>query len=248
MTPSISLTPEIERLAREGAYFAFSVSGGKDGNIAAVEVNAWLDSIGHDRSRRLAVHADLGIIEWKDSLVMCEEVAEYMGVPLKVVRHNTHDMISRWQQRFINSLERYVSMETIQLISPWSTPSKRFCTSEMKQQVIEPILARWTEKNSVIISVVGIRGEESPNRAKQPVWQRATGMDRVSRGVKGFLWRAIHPWTLAEVMAAHAERGVRLHEAYTVYNSPRVSCAYCIMSSEPALHASANNPQHAEYY
>ena len=111
MTAAIALPPEIETLVREGAYFA--VSGGKDGNIAAVVTNDELDRLGHPRERRIAVHSDLGIIEWLDSGRMCVEVADHMGVPLMVVRHKTHDMIGRWRQRFQLSLQRYADLRIL---------------------------------------------------------------------------------------------------------------------------------------
>lgn len=247
MTP-IALTPEIEQLAREGAYFAFSVSGGKDGNIAAVEVNKYLDSVGHDRSRRIVIHADLGVIEWRDSLVMCREVSEHIDVPLKVVRNQTHDMISRWRQRFINSLDRYTSMSIVTLISPWSSASHRFCTAEMKAQVIQPELVKWAGPDAVIVSVIGIRGDESPNRQKQPIWQEDSGLVRTSKNIRGYTWRPIHKWSLDDVWQAHEEAGIRRHEAYTKFGSSRVSCAFCVMSSGPDLEASTSNPENTESY
>jgi hypothetical protein len=50
------------------------------------------------------------------------------------------------------------------------------------------------------------------------------------------------------VLAYIAHRGVELHEAYTKFDMSRVSCAFCIMSNEGDLTASATCPDnHAVY-
>lgn len=63
----LSMTRAIEQLLAANAVVAVGVSGGKDGTAAALQVNQHLNRIGHTGPRVL-VHADLGRVEWKDSL------------------------------------------------------------------------------------------------------------------------------------------------------------------------------------
>ena len=254
---ALSITPEIEALARAGAWFSYSVSGGKDGNIAAVAADAWLDSIGHPRQKRLVVHSDLGLIEWPDSLKMCREVAERLRLPLIEVQP-ARDMIGRWKNRWDNARRRYENGEIVTLIGPWSTPDNRFCTSELKQQAIGARLRKIVGADiavnkpagleTAIVSVTGVRGQESTNRAKQPVSQPDSELTRPSFNLRGMVWRPIHAWTLDEVWQAHDETKLRRHEAYTDFGSSRVSCSFCIMSTENDLRASTLNPQNLAAY
>ncbi len=238
----LSVTPEVEALAREGAWFAYSVSGGKDGNAAALATDAWLDRLGHPRLRRLAIHSDLGLIEWRDSLRMCREVAARLDLPLIEVQPG-RDMIGRWRNRWENALARYARLATVTLIAPWSSPENRFCTSELKTQAIGARLRKLAGADAAVVSVTGVRAQESFKRARQPVSQPDPELTRPSRGLRGAVWRPIHAWTLEDVREAHRELGFRLHQAYTVHGASRVSCSFCIMSSLEDVRAATGNPE-----
>ncbi|WP_454872978.1 hypothetical protein [Paraburkholderia xenovorans] len=45
-------------------------------------------------------------------------------------------MLARWQKRWENNVTRYRELSCVLLILLWSTPSMRFCTSELKTAVI----------------------------------------------------------------------------------------------------------------
>ena len=51
-------------------------------------------------------------------------------------------MVDRWQQRWTDNLRRYRYLSCVQLILPWSTPAMRFCTGEMKLDLICRALAK----------------------------------------------------------------------------------------------------------
>lgn len=55
-------------------------------------------------------------------------------------------------------------------------------------------------------------------------------------------------WSDDQVFEAHAALGVPLHEAYTRYGSPRLSCRYCVLSGLSGLRASASAPSNHEIY
>ena len=124
------------------AWFVFSLSGGKDRTSASYAAMAMLDAHHHPRDRRIAIHADLGRAEWKSTPATVEAIAARLGLPLIVVRRDAGDMVARWEQRFRNACRRYEDLETYWLIGPWSQANKRFCTSELKVQVIGRELAR----------------------------------------------------------------------------------------------------------
>lgn len=103
----IKSTPEIDKALQENAPVSFSVSGGKDGAAAALLVSRYLDSIGHPKERRQLIHADLGSIEWQDSMPSCQRLSDYLGIPLKVVRRKGGGMVERWLSRWEGSVAEY---------------------------------------------------------------------------------------------------------------------------------------------
>ena len=214
---------------------AIGVSGGKDSDACALGTAAYLDQVGH-RGPRLLIHADLGSVEWQQSPPKCEELASATGWELAVVRREAGGMMDRWEGRWENNVRRYADLSCVKLILPWSTPSMRFCTSELKSAVIASYLKkRFPGRN--IINVTGIRRQESSSRSKMPVSKVDTRLSR--GGLQGLVWNLIIEWTLPEVLGEIAGHGRELHEAYTRYGMSRVSCSFCIMASKPDLIASA---------
>ncbi|MHB8317452.1 MAG: hypothetical protein ACYDCW_17210, partial [Acidithiobacillus ferrivorans] len=70
----VAVTSEVSELLEQNAVVAIGVSGGKDSDACAIAVSRYLDQIGH-RGPRVLVHADLGRVEWADSLPSCERLA-----------------------------------------------------------------------------------------------------------------------------------------------------------------------------
>jgi len=243
--PPIAFTPEIERALRAGAHIVYSLSGGKDSSAAAFATQAWLDSIGHPRDRRHAIHADLGTIEWRSTDPFVREVAQRLGVPLHVVRRKAGGLIPRWRQRWDSSLARYTALKTYQLVSPWSSSSLRFCTSEAKVAPIGAHLRRILA-GETIISVIGIRAQESASRAKAPLVKRDTRFAAAGNraGTTMLSWHPILHWSTEQVFAAHAASGFPLHEAYGM-GATRLSCSYCVLASLHNLTVSAQAPDNA---
>ncbi|MES2027101.1 MAG: phosphoadenosine phosphosulfate reductase family protein [Pseudomonadota bacterium] len=240
----INSAPEIDAMIAKNAVIAFSVSGGKDGNAAAIATVAYLDKMGHTGPRVL-IHADLGVVEWKDSLPCCERLAEKLGLELMVVRRRAGDMMDRWEGRWRNNVQRFADLSCVKLILPWSTPSMRFCTSELKSAIIASAL-RKRFPDETIVSVTGIRREESANRAKMDVCGIDARLTR--RHAVGLFWNAIIDWHIEQVFQTIIDTGLALHEAYTKYDSSRVSCVFCIMSAAKDLVAAANCEDNHQIY
>lgn len=238
----VVVTDEIAALLVAGAPVAIGVSGGKDSCALAFATVAHLDAIGH-KGPRILVHSDLGRVEWKDSLPTCERLAIALGLELVVVKRTAGDMMDRWLQRWRDNVARYANLECVKLILPWSTPDMRFCTSELKTAIIcRELVRRFPGQR--IVSCAGIRHEESPKRKKAPIAKEQSKLTSTPRkrenATSGIDWNPIIEWTMADVFALLESKGFALHEAYTIFGMSRVSCAFCIMSNEDDLIASAS--------
>lgn len=121
----------------------------------------------------------------------------------------------------------------------------RFCTSELKTKILSSALKKRFPVGD-ILNVTGIRRQESKNRSKMPLWAPNSDLTRKS-GV-GMTWNAIIDWPVQDVVYAIQDAGLELHEAYTRYDVSRVSCCFCIMSSEADLIASATCKDNHEPY
>lgn len=240
----VTRSKEVDALVAKNCVFALSVSGGKDGTAAAIATAAYLDDVGHTGPRVL-IHADLGVVEWKDSLPCCERLAQKLGMELIVVRRQAGDMMQRWQSRWENNVQRFSQLSCVKLILPWSTPSMRFCSSELKSSVLASALRKRFPGHD-IVSVTGIRRQESSSRAKMPVSCVDSRLAR--KDALGLTWNAIIDWPIEQVFKTITDTGLALHEAYTTYGSSRVSCAYCIMSSASDLVASTKCEDNQDVY
>ena len=207
--------------------------------MAAIATFDYLDRVGH-AGPRLLIHADLGIVEWSDSLPICERLAERLGVELIVVRRQQGGLKQRWESRWRANVARYENLSTVTLVPCWSTPAMRFCTSELKTSKIHAALKR-DFRGLPIISVTGVRREESHRRARAEIADR-----NVSSGI--LTWRPILDWTEAEVFDVLDARGVAPHPADRQLGLSRVSCRFCIMSSLADLRAASCQPETHDLY
>ncbi|EKS72562.1 hypothetical protein BURK_003897 [Burkholderia sp. SJ98] len=240
----VALTPEVSALLATDAVVAIGVSGGKDSVACALAVARHLDAIGHN-GPRILVHSDLGRVEWKDSGPACERLAAHLGWELMTVRRQAGDMLARWEKRWSNNVERYRDLSCVRLILPWSTPSMRFCTSELKGSLINSALNKRFPTHN-IVSITGVRRQESSARSKMAVAAPLAPLS--TKGRTAVTWNAIIEWTVDEVFTEIAAAGLALHEAYTIYGASRVSCAYCIMSSLDDLRAAASCADNHDVY
>jgi 3'-phosphoadenosine 5'-phosphosulfate sulfotransferase (PAPS reductase)/FAD synthetase len=246
---AVATDPIVDAAIANGAVFAFSLSGGKDSGALAFAAMRHLDQMGHPRERRIAIHADLGRVEWKSTPAMVEATAARLGLPLHIVRRKAGDLLARWQVRFFNAKVRYEDLATYNLIGPWSQANKRFCTSELKAQVIGPYLAQLF-KGQTIVQVVGIRREESTGRKAAPVSKPDTRFAQPGNraGTSMMLWHPGVEWTKEEIFSCHTRHAIPLHEAYTTYGSSRLSCAFCVLGSIGDLRAASNAAGNVDLY
>lgn len=235
--------PGVHLLGRENAWMAYSVSGGKDSSAAIAATMPLLDSIGHPRERRFLLHADLGRSEWRTTHSHVEELARHFGLPLHVVKHTTHDMVSRWERRGELGRERWAKGETVNLVGPWSSAGTRFCTSEMKIHVMSRFKRTHAEP---VVSVMGIRRDESVGRSRAAFEAVDTGMKRYGRD-DCMTWNPIADWSSDDVFAVHERQSIPLHEAYGL-GSTRLSCNFCVLASINDLTIAAEHAGNLETY
>lgn len=236
----LAMDDRVRAAIASGAPVAYSLSGGKDSVSISHATNRLLDRLGHPRERRVAIHADLGRIDWQSTPATVEAAASALGVPLIVVRRRAGDLVSRWERRFELGCQRYTQLLTYHLTGPWSSASNRFCTAELKTQVILPALLRhWTGER--IISIVGIRREESIKRRLAPV-SKVEGKPYVRANGGGILtWHPGVEIREDEVYTYISRERLPLAEAYGL-GSSRFGCSFCVLASANDLSVAAHAP------
>jgi 3'-phosphoadenosine 5'-phosphosulfate sulfotransferase (PAPS reductase)/FAD synthetase len=244
--PSIATTPEVDALLKANAPVGIGVSGGKDSCALALALPEYLDQLGH-KGPRVLIHADLGRIEWKDSLPTCERLARATGLELLVVRRKKGGMIERWKQRWTDNVTRYINLKCVQVILPWSTPKMRFCTAELKlDPICKALSARYPGQG--ILSVSGIRAEESDDRKNSPVSESQPRLTYKRRKTWGLTWNPLLHWLIQDVYECAAAHAFELHEAYRLYGSSRVSCVNCMLAKLADLQAAIRCADNHDVY
>ena len=159
--------------------------------------------------------------------------------------------MDRWNKRWQDNLTRYKQLSCVKLILPWSTPSMRFCTSELKTAVIQ----RWIRKayKHPVLCVLGIRRDESRSktsgRGAAPVFKvhhRANGK-KPAMPLGSIDWNAIVEVKTDTVIQILKSSQRPLPSAYQ-FGSSRFSCCFCIMATTADLLAATSDPRNHQLY
>ena len=120
----------------------------------------------------------------------------------------------------------------------FSARMQRWCTRELK---IEPLRAYHdaveAETGEETVSVMGIRADESPSRAKMLV------LDDEPEGARswgGWVWRPLLAWSIADVLAIHHRHGIPVNPLYQKGHS-RVGCYPCIFAQKEEIRLVSEN-------
>lgn len=149
-------------LGISSAVLLVSISGGKDSQamtnylVDLYKARNWQATV-------VAVHADLGRIEWPQTGAMVERIAAERGIPLSIVRRPKGDMIDRWDENRARLVK--AGKENT---PPWSSSAARFCTSDLKRAPINSFICQELKNSSLIVNAMGLRAEESTPREKKP--------------------------------------------------------------------------------
>jgi 3'-phosphoadenosine 5'-phosphosulfate sulfotransferase (PAPS reductase)/FAD synthetase len=250
----ISTDPYIDNLIDSAAPIVICVSGGKDSRLAAEETVSYARARNH-RGVITLVYSDLGRVAWSDAQEQCQRLATRLGVELVVVGRKAGGLMDRWAQRWANNVARYRELSCVKLILPWSTPSMRFCTSELKTKIIQ----RWIRATyqQPVISVLGIRRDEGRSsksgRGAAPVSKIHEVIIKSGKPVQPNLPAGSVDWnpivdvkteTVFQILRASSEPQP---SAY-LYGASRYSCAFCIMSTAADLFAGTRDPRNLDLY
>lgn len=247
----ISTAKEVDDLIDSGAPILIAISGGKDSRLVAEQTVAYARNRNHS-GRIILVYADLGRVVWSDALQQCRRLAQRLDVDLQIVGRKAGGLMERWTTRWTNNVERYSNLSCVKLILPWSTPALRFCTSELKTQVIQRWL-RHTFKEPVIC-VLGIRRDESNStkagRGIAPVtklYSQKPNGKKPELPIGSVDWNAIVEVKTTTVFQIMHDSSDPIPSSY-LYGASRYSCAYCIMATKRDLLAATNDPHNHDIY
>lgn len=180
--------------------------------------------------RLVAVHADLGRVEWDGTIELAKEQADHYGVRFLSEARPQGDLLEQIEER-----------------GKWPSRSCRYCTSDHKRGQIGKVLTRlkaetWAtmkangeQKRPVrILNCIGIRAQESRDRAADSplhIDARQSGEWNAKLVVR---WYPIFDWTEEQVWERISNIETRHHYAYDL-GMPRLSCVFCVFAPKWAL-------------
>lgn len=209
----------IRQLIDDGALFVCNHSGGKDSQAMYLYLKAIVPA-----KQLIVVHAHLKGVEWDGTI---DHIKNTIDDPDG----------SYFQVEARRSLLQMISERGM-----FPSPKNRQCTSDLKRGPIDKLI-RWickTFRFTQVVNCMGLRAEESSGRAKKEVFKIRKHMTVAGRTV--YDWLPIHEVTTKEVFEWIAMNNEKPHWAYAS-GMTRLSCCFCIMSSEQDLYtASKLNP------
>lgn len=218
-------------------------SAGKDSAAMAAEVTSRARAEGV-LDRVVAVHADLGVMEWPGTMELAEQQARQLGI-------GRFEVVRRHRNGQVEDLLGYALRWGF-----WPTPDAQWCTSDLKRAPADPLLRRLGNEvlerhpqrttPARLLLCYGMRAQESARRKKMPQLQP---YPRVStRKREAVKWLPLHRWTTEEVFARGDDAGLPRHPAYALGQS-RASCVLCIyLSPAELVRAARANPLLAQFY
>lgn len=218
----------------------FNSSAGKDSQTALRATVAAAEAAGV-RDRIVVVHADLGVrVEWPGTKELVHTQAAHYGLPVILCRREKGDLLDEAEHQ----RKKW----------PGMTKKTRWCTADHKTAQVYKVMTRLVRERREaghvgqvrILDTLGIRAEESPDRANEVPYRFE---ERASNGRRHVdRWYPIHRWTEDEVWADIRASGVPYHPAYDL-GMPRLSCMFCIYGSRSSLVLAAqHNPGAAAEY
>lgn len=216
-------------------WIVINSSGGKDSQTALNVVYHAAKAQGIPMDRLVVSHQCLGPMEWPGTLELARTQAERYGLRFEVAAYRN------------KAKQNLTLLDYVRTRRKWPDSQNRFCTSEFKRGPGGRVLVKLArEAPGDILNVYGFRAEESPARAKKPVWNVNQRFSTQNRLVID--WLPIHDWTEKQVWENIHASGVPSHPAYQL-GMPRLSCVFCIFAPKAALMiAGKANPELLDQY
>jgi len=219
---------EILGLVDLGAHFFVGHSGGKDSQAMFAILSTIIPA-----DQLHVVHADLGEVEHLNVKDFIRKNID--GHELKVA-HAIHADGSK--KDFFSAVRaRRAKLDADGKFDAPAFPGSgpRFCTSDLKTGPIWKLI-RNSSDAKIVVNCVGIRGQESPARAKKIANRGTLNENKKNSNTirKAFDWWPIADWSIEQVWAAIEAKGQERHAAYDAGND-RLSCVFCIFGSRGDL-------------
>ena len=214
----LHIPPECDDMVRRGALVGISISGGKDSQAMTILLARTVP-----RDQLVVVHAPLGDVEWPGTVEHIENTMP-AGVPLI----------------FAPVASGKTLLDQVEERGKWPGIRQRWCTAGHKRGPIERELRRYLKAHprfeGRLVSAMGLRRDESTDRAKRIPWKRN---DRNSRaGREWFDWLPIFDLTTDDVFRIIRDAGQSPHWVYGQGLS-RCSCSFCLFSSKSDMRRAA---------
>ena len=216
--PDIAIPSQCRGLIERSALVAVNHSGGKDSQAVTILLSR---IVPHDQL--LIVHAPLGDVEWPGTIEQIQNTIP-PGAPLIMAPvASGKSLLERVEERGM-----------------WPSKSARWCTSDAKRGPIERELRRYLKAHprfeGRLVNALGLRRDESPDRARRIPWRRNERMSVAGREV--FDWLPVFDLTTKDVFRIITEAGQSPHPVYS-FGLSRCSCSFCIFASRPDLRRAA---------
>ena len=214
----LPVPPECRETIRAGALVAISHSGGKDSQAMTILLSRLVP-----RDQLIVVHAALGEVEWPGTVLHIENTIP-PGVPLIMAPVTSGKTL----------------LEQVEERGMWPSSSARWCTSGAKRGPIERELRRYLKAHprfeGRLVNALGLRRDESRDRARRIPWWRNERMSVAGREV--FDWLPVFELTTENVFRVIAEAAQSPHPVYS-FGLTRCSCSFCIFASRSDLRRAA---------
>lgn len=210
-----------------------NTSGGKDSQTMMRYLVGQAKIWGYDKAKMVAIHADLGRVEWKGVRALAETQALIHGLRFETVSRSQGDLLEHVEARGM-----------------WPSSTTRYCTSDHKRDQIGKVITKlhreFQQVNGKLVhfrvlNCLGFRAQESHVRAKL---EKLVPNKRVSTQLRTVVnYHPILDWTEEQVWDDIKDSGVPYHPAYDL-GMPRLSCVFCVFAPKGALMiAGKENPE-----
>ena len=205
-------------LIRAGALVAVSHSGGKDSQAMTILLAKIVPA-----SQLAFFHAPLGEAEWPGTIPHIRATLP-PGAPLILAPVASGETL----------------LQRIERRGRFPDRRRRFCTSDFKRTPIEREIRRHLKANPQfhgrVISAMGMRRDESPERARKTPWVRNHRNSVAGRD--WYDWLPIFDLDEDRVFATIAAAEQTPHPVYGL-GLTRCSCSFCILGSRADLRTAA---------
>lgn len=224
-------------------------SAGKDSQAMLTAVVEMADAQGVSREKIIAVHADLGRVEWEGTRELAETQAKAYGLRFEIVARE-EDLLDQ-----IKTRHQTLRSKGDTTTPAWPSSQARFCTSDQKTGQVAKLMTALAKEHREtnpdagpikILNCLGIRAQESAARAKK----EAFGPDRPASNGRRTVdrWLPIFDWSEELVWQTIRRSGLPSHPAYAA-GMPRLSCCFCVLSGRRELILAARlNPALVQDY